>query len=91
MEEKDYDLHIDHTFSNVSSPRQLLVPDVVRSLYPFGAHRDVARFLPGEFGTALGDAVGGAAQAGAKLKDAGKKAGDYLKGLLDKLEQSAKP
>jgi hypothetical protein len=90
-DENTYELRIDHTYSNVSNPRQLLVPDVVRSLYPFGAHRDVGRLLPGDFGKALGDALGSAEQAGSKLKDAGKKAGDYLKGLFDKLEQSAKP
>jgi hypothetical protein len=90
-EEKTYDLKIDHTFSDVSNPSQLLVPDVIRSLYPFGADRDMGRLLPGDFGRDLGDALGGAHQVGSKLKDAGKKAGDYLKGFWDKLEQSAKP
>jgi len=89
--EKTYDLRIDHRYSDVSDPRQLLVPDVVRSFYPFGADRDVGRLLPGDFGRALGDALGDAKQVGSKLKDAGKKAGGYLKGLFDKLEQSAKP
>lgn len=90
-QEKTYELRIDHTYANVSDPRQLLVPDVVRSLYPFGAERDVGRFLPGDFGKALGDALGSAEKVGSKLKETGKKAGDYLKGLFDKLEQSAKP
>jgi len=86
-----YDLNIDHTYVNVSSARQLLVPEVVRSLTSFGLHHDAAQLLPGDFGRALADAVGGAADVGAKLKDAGQKAGKYLKGLFDKLEQSGKP
>jgi hypothetical protein len=90
-DETTYNLNIDHTYANVSSPRQLLVPEVVRSLYSFGLHHDAATLLPGDFGRALADAVGGAADVGAKLKDAGQKAGKYLKGLFDKLEQSAKP
>lgn len=85
-QEKAYELRIDHTFTNVTSPTQLLVPDVLRSLTSFGASRDVARLIPGDFGRALGDAVGSAAQVGAKLKDAEKKAKDYFKGLLDKLD-----
>ncbi len=90
-DETAYKLNIDHTYANVSEPKQLLVPEVVRSLYSFGLHHDAAKLLPGDFGRALGDAVGGAAHVGTKLKDAGQKAGEYLKGLLDKLEQSAKP
>ncbi len=90
-DEKSYGLHLDTTFNNVSDARQLLVPEVVRSLYAFGLHRDVSQLLPGEFGKALADAVGGAAQVGTRLKDASKKASDYFKGVLDKLEQSAKP
>ena len=90
-EVKTYNLNIDHTFSNVTDPRQLLVPDVVRSLYSFGLRRDTEQLLPGEFGRALADAVGAAAHVGVKLKDATQKTGDYFKGLLDKLEQTAKP
>jgi hypothetical protein len=90
-QEKTYSLGIDHTYTDISDPKQLLVPDVVRSLYPFGAHRDVVRFIPGEFGEALGGLLGSSAKVTSKLKDAGQKAGDYVKGLFDKLEQSAKP
>jgi hypothetical protein len=84
--EKTYDLHLDQTFSNVSDPKQLLVPDVIRSLYSFGLNRNASQLLPGEFGKALGDAVGGAAQMGTKVKDAEQRAKNYVKGLLDKLE-----
>ena len=90
-EVKTYNLNIDHTFSNVTDPKQLLVPDVVRSLYSFGLRRDTEQLLPGEFGRALADAVGAAAHVGVKLKDATQKTGEYFKGLLDKLEQTAKP
>ncbi len=90
-DETTYSLNIDHTYSNVSQAKQLLVPEVVRSLYSFGLHHDAAQLLPGEFGRALADAVGSAAHVGAKLKGAGQKAQEYLKGLLDKLEQSGKP
>jgi hypothetical protein len=90
-DETAYKLNIDHTYSNVTEARQLLVPEVVRSLYSFGLHHDAAQLLPGDFGRALSDAVSGAAHVGSKVKDAGQKAGEYLKGLFDKLEQSAKP
>ena len=90
-DQSSYDLNIDHTYSNVSSARQLLVPEVVRSLTSFGLRHDTAQLLPGDFGRALAEAVGGTADVEAKLKDAGQKAGKYLKGLFDKLEQSAKP
>jgi hypothetical protein len=90
-EVKVYNLDINHTFSNVSDPRQLLVPEIVRSLYSFGLRRDTEQLLPGGFGHALADAVGAAAHVGVKLKDATQKTGEYFKGLLDKLEQSAKP
>jgi hypothetical protein len=90
-EVKTYNLAIDHTFANVSNPVQLLVPEVVRSLYSFGLRRDTEQLLPGGFGKALADAVGAAAHVGDKLKDAGQKTGQFLKGLLDKLEQTSKP
>ncbi len=90
-EVRTYNLNIDHSFTNISQAKQLLVPDVVRSLYSFGLRRDTEQLLPGDFGRALADAVGAAAHVGDKLKEAEHKTGQYLKGLLDKLEQSAKP
>lgn len=88
---KTYALDIDHTYLNVTDSKQLLAPDVVRTLYSFGLHHDVAQLLPGEFGRALAGAVDGAAQVGSKVKDVSQKSGEYLKGLFDKLEQSPKP
>jgi len=89
-DEKAYGLNIDQTYANVTDPRDLLVPGVVRSLRDFGLRSDVARLLPGGFGSALGAAVAGATHLGTEVKGAGKKAKDYLKGLLDKLELSPK-
>lgn len=86
-----YDLHINQDFINISGPGQLLVPSIVRDLHAFGLHHDVSGLLPGDFGSALAAAVGGAATVGEKLKDAASGAGQYLKGELDKLEQKAKP
>lgn len=74
----------------MTDTRQLLVPGVVRTLQSFGLHHDVARLLPGDFGAALAAAVGGVAQVGEGVKDTVKKAGQDLKGLFEKLEQSPK-
>jgi uncharacterized protein involved in outer membrane biogenesis len=86
--EKTYNLNLDQHFKDVSDPKQLLIPQVVRSLVSFGIRRDTAQILPGDFGKALGNAVGGAADA---LRDGAAKTGQFFKGLIDKLEQSAKP
>jgi len=90
-DEKSYNLHIDQEFTDISSPTQLLIPSVVRNLTTFGLHHDVEGMLPGDFGKALAGAVGGATTVGMKLKDATVDTGTYLKGVLDKLEQKAKP
>lgn len=90
-DEKSYDLHIDQEFTDISNPAQLLIPSVVRNLTTFGLHHDVEGMLPGDFGKALAGAVSGATTVGMKLKDATVDAGSYLKGVLDKLEQKAKP
>lgn len=90
-EEKVYSLNIDQTYADVSDPRQLLVPRVVTTLHSFGLHHDIAQLLPGDFGSALALAVGGAAKVGAGLREAVQAAGKSLKGALDKLDQSAKP
>lgn len=89
-DERTFDLKIDQSYSDVTDTRQLLVPGVVRTLQSFGLHHDVARLLPGDFGAALAAAVGGVAQVGEGVKDTVKKAGQDLKGLFEKLEQSPK-
>jgi hypothetical protein len=90
-DKKTYKLNIDRSYTNVTDPRQLLVPDVVKTLYSFGLHHDIAKLLPGEFGQALADTLGGAAHVGTMLKNAAQKTGESLKGAIDKLEQSPKP
>jgi len=91
QDKKIYNLNLDHSYTNVSDARQLLVPDVVRTLYSFGLHHDTARLLPGDFGAALATAVDGVAVVGSKVKDATQKTREFFKGLFDKLEQSPKP
>jgi hypothetical protein len=90
-DKRTYNLNLNHSYNNVSDARQLLVPDVVHTLYSFGLHHDTARLLPGDFGVALATAVDGVSAVGSKVKDATQKTGEYLKGLFDKLEQSPKP
>jgi hypothetical protein len=90
-EEKVYTLNIDQSYTDVSNPKQLIVPQVVKTLHSFGLHHDVANLLPGDFGQALALAVGGVAQVGAELKNVAQKTGETLKGALDKLDQSPKP
>jgi hypothetical protein len=91
LDEKVYKLNIDQSYTNVSDPKQLIVPQVVKTLYSFGLHHDVAKLLPGEFGEALAAAVGGAAHVGSAVKSVVEKTGESLKGAFDKLEQSPKP
>jgi hypothetical protein len=88
---KTYKLNIDQTYTNVTDPRQLLVPDVMKRLYSFGFHHDIAKMLPGDFGQALADTLGGAAHIGTMLKSAVLKTGQSVKGTFDKLEQSPNP
>jgi hypothetical protein len=88
---RDYKLNIDQNYTNVTDPKQLLVPEVVKALHSFGLHHDVEQLLPGDFGRALALGVGGVAEVGAVLRDAAHKTGETLKGAIDKLDQSAKP
>lgn len=90
-DKKVYKLAIDQSYTNVSDPKQLLVPEVVKALHSFGLHHDVEQLLPGDFGRALALAVGGVAEVGAVLRDAAHKTGETLKGAIDKLDQSPKP
>jgi hypothetical protein len=89
-DEKTYNLHIDRIYNNVTSARQLLVPDVVETLRSFGLRHDVTSLIPGDMGKVLAGALGDAAQVGGGVKDAVKKAGEGLKGLFEKLEQTPK-
>jgi hypothetical protein len=88
---KTYKVNIDRSYTNVTDPRQLLVPDVVHTLYSFGFHHDFAKLLPGDFGQALADTVGGVAHVGGMLKSTVEKTGSTLKGAIDKLAPTPKP
>jgi hypothetical protein len=79
-----YHLNLDQTYHDVSDPRQLLVPQVVTTLYAFGLRYSISQFLPGEFGAALSDAFGGVSALTSKGTG-------WFKGLLDKLDHSSKP
>jgi hypothetical protein len=81
---KTYRLNLDQTYHDVSDPRQLLVPQVVNTLYAFGLRHGISQLLPGEFGVALGDAFGGVSAITSKGRD-------LLKGVFDKLDHSSKP
>jgi hypothetical protein len=89
-EVKTYALHIDRIYNNVTSARQLLVPDVMQTLRSFGLHHNIAGLLPGDFGKALATAVGDATAVGSGVENAVKKTGEGLKGFFEKLEQTPK-
>jgi hypothetical protein len=81
---RKYNLNLDQTYTNITDPKQLLVPKVVNTLYAFGLHHDISQLLPGDFGVALADAIGGVTTLTAKGKD-------LLRGVFDKLDHSSKP
>lgn len=90
-EVRSFHLNFDQSYTNISDPRQLIVPQVARTLYSFGLYHDIEQLLPGDLGKALADAVSGLTAVGSKAKDTAKKTGDYLKGLFDKLDHSSNP
>jgi hypothetical protein len=89
-EEKTYNVHINRIYNNVTSGRQLLVPDVMATLRSFGLRQDITSLIPGDMGKLLAGALGDAAQVSGGVKDAVKKAGQGLKGFFEKLEQTPK-
>lgn len=89
---KQYDLAVDQRYENVTEPRQILVPEVLRRVAAENLGPILARLVPGDLGRALGDSARAAARSGeALIKDAGTQATDLLHGLREKLEQSKKP
>ncbi len=93
VSEHDYPLRIDQRYRNVTDTRQLLLPGMVSYLYSEGVRGSViASLLPDDFGAALSGALGARGdELKAGLKQAQKKARDFFRGALDKLEQTAKP
>jgi hypothetical protein len=90
-EVRTFDLRINQTYLNISNPRQLIVPQLVRTLYSFGLYHDVEQLLPGDLGKVLADAVSGLSAVGSKARDSVQKTGDFLKGVWEKLDHSHNP
>jgi hypothetical protein len=87
---QDYKLAFNQTYTDVSDVKQLLAPAALQRLLPVGT--SLNGLLPGALGQALGEVVKEATKAGAgRLKDAGRKAGEKIKGYFDALEESRKP
>jgi uncharacterized protein involved in outer membrane biogenesis len=85
-----YKLAFNQTYMDVTSVRQLLAPAALQGLLPVGTALN--GLLPGALGQALGEVVKEATKSGAGLlKDAGRKAGEKIKGYFDALEESRKP
>jgi hypothetical protein len=76
--ERDYPLHIDQSYSNVSDWRQLLAPKLMKSLKP-GMVEELVRFFPINLGDELTAAFKG---IGTKIKETDKKAEGFFRGLF---------
>ena len=85
---REYQLGLDQTFTNISELRQLLGPDVLRTLLANDLLNGLAPFLSGDFGRTLTET---ARAAGSAPPPAGSKATDLFRGFLDKLEEKRKP
>ena len=89
---KQYDLAVDQHYEDVTEPKQILVPEVLRRVAAENLGPLLAGLVPGDLGRVLGDSARSAARSGeALIKDAGSQATDLLHGLREKLEQSKKP
>lgn len=89
---KQYDLAVDQHYENVTEPRQILVPEVLRRVASENLGPMLAQLVPGDLGRALGYSARAAARSGeALMREAGTQATDLLHGLREKLEQSKKP
>jgi hypothetical protein len=83
--ERTYPLNIDQTYHEVTDWRQLLVPGFLQSLSVFNDLRqELAHVLPDSLGSAFSSAFKEMGKLGTEIKDGGKKAGDFLKGLFGK-------
>jgi hypothetical protein len=83
---KDYPLHIEQAYTEVTELKQLLAPAVLQNLAPVAVA--ISDLIPGEMGQALRDVT----KTGAELlKHAGRRAEERVKGLFDALEESKKP
>ena len=91
-EVKEFNLAVDQHYENVTEPKQILVPEVLRKVAAENLGPLLGRLVPGDLGRTLGDTARDAAKSGeALLKDAGAQATDLFHGLREKLEQTKKP
>lgn len=89
---KQYNLAVDQRFEDVTEPRQILVPEVLRRVAAENLGPMLARLVPGDLGRALEASARSAARSGeALIRDAGSQATDLLRGVREKLEQTKKP
>lgn len=83
-------LNLNRSFTGVTDLKPLLSPEVWQSLAPIAAA--VSSLVPNDLGRALQVAAHDSARTGAeRLKRAGEKAGEKVKGYLEALEESKKP
>ncbi|MCX6956299.1 MAG: hypothetical protein NTV51_29545 [Verrucomicrobia bacterium] len=88
----EFALGVDQRYENLTDPKQLLVPEVLRRLVAANLDPAVASLVPGDLGRALGNAAREAAGRGeGMLREAEGRASDLFKGLREKLEESRKP
>lgn len=83
---REFSLHLDQRYTDVTSFEQLFAPGVLRDLAPVATA--IGGLIPGDLGRALSEA---GASGTDFLKQAGRKAGDRVKGFFDALEESKKP
>jgi uncharacterized protein involved in outer membrane biogenesis len=83
---REYTLNLHQTYTDVTNVEQLLAPAALKQLAPVAIA--IGGLLPGELGKALTEV--GSSSAGL-LQEAGRKAGERLKGFFDALEESKKP
>ncbi len=83
---RDYPLHINRTFENVSDPRQLLLPVAMDEFFALG--EAVGGLLPSELAQAFDRALKAGTETARGL---GQRAPAVLGGFTDALEESKKP
>ncbi len=79
-------LDFDYTYRDVTAVNQLMVPALMTRMAVAGGAFE--NLLPGELGRTLGDWLGA---TGGFFQSAGRRVGDTLKSLFEKLEESKKP
>ena len=84
--EREFTLDLNQTYTDVTSVEQLLAPAALKSLAPVAAA--IGGLIPGELGRALRQVGGLGAES---FREAGRKAGERVKGFFDALEESKKP